>query len=70
MSDDKNAYMFGLGVLKGLGLAFRHFVVTYLDDIKHWGKRYNTPEGVAYRSSQDVKGIFTVQYPEEKLPVP
>jgi NADH-quinone oxidoreductase subunit I len=70
MSEQKNNYMFGLGVLKGLGLAFRHFLETYLDDIRHWGKRYKTPEGIAYRASKDVSGIFTVQYPEEKIPVP
>src|SRR4030043_1290335 len=70
MSDQKGNYMYGLGVLKGLGLAFRHFLETYIDDFRHWGKRYKTPEGIAYRSSKDVRGIFTVQYPEEKLPVP
>ena len=30
-------------------------------------KRYFTEEGVKHRSSKDQKGIFTVQYPEEKL---
>jgi NADH-quinone oxidoreductase subunit I len=34
------------------------------------GKRYYTPEGIAHRMSKDARGIFTVQYPEEKLPVP
>ena len=33
-------------------------------------KRYFTEEGIAHRSSKDTRGIFTVQYPEEKLPVP
>jgi NADH-quinone oxidoreductase subunit I len=70
MSEEKNAYSIGLGILKTLGLAFRHFIETYLDDIRHRGKRYRTPEGIAYRSSKHVSGIFTVQYPEEKLPVP
>ena len=70
MSDHKDNYILGLGVLKGLGLAFRHFLETYLDDFRHWGKRYNRAEGIAYRASKDVKGIFTVQYPEEKIPVP
>jgi len=32
--------------------------------------RYYTPEGVARRSSKDTRGIFTIQYPEEKLPTP
>jgi NADH-quinone oxidoreductase subunit I len=70
MSDQKDNYMFGLGILKGLGLAFRHFLETYIDDVRHWGKRYKTPEGIAYRASKEVRGIFTVQYPEEKIPVP
>ena len=70
MSEQKNAYMYGMGVLKTLGLAFRHFVVTYLDDIRLWGKRYRTAEGIEYRRSKDVRGVFTVQYPEEKLPIP
>jgi NADH-quinone oxidoreductase subunit I len=70
MSEDKNAYMYGVGVLKTLWLAFTHFIQTYVDDIRHWGKRYYTSEGVAYRSSKDVKGVFTVQYPEEKLQIP
>jgi NADH-quinone oxidoreductase subunit I len=62
--------MNGLGILKGLGVTMWHFVETYVDDLKWLGKKYNTPEGIARRSSADVKGIFTIQYPEEKLPVP
>jgi NADH-quinone oxidoreductase subunit I len=62
--------MNGLGILKGLGITFRHFIETYVDDIKWLGKRYYTPEGIAHRRSADAKGIFTIQYPEEKMPVP
>lgn len=62
--------MYGKGIIKGLGVTLKRFVDTYLDDIKWLGKRYYTPEGIAHRSSKDTKGIFTVQYPEEKLPVP
>jgi NADH-quinone oxidoreductase subunit I len=62
--------MYGLGIIKGLGVTLRHFIDTFLDDIKWLGKRYYTAEGLAHRSSPDVRGIFTVQYPEEKLPVP
>ncbi len=68
--DNNNAYTYGLGVLKTLWVAFRHFAETYIDDLRHWGKRYYTAEGVAHRSSKDTSGVFTVQYPEEKLPVP
>ncbi len=62
--------MNGLGVLKGLGVTLKHFFGTYIDDIRRGRKRYYTPEGIAYRMSKDVQGITTVQYPEEKLPVP
>jgi NADH-quinone oxidoreductase subunit I len=45
-------------------------VDTYLDDLTWWGRRYFKAGGIAHRSSKDTRGIFTVQYPEEKLPVP
>lgn len=62
--------MYGLGVLRGLGVTLRHFFGTYLDDLRWWRKRYYTDEGIAHRMSKDARGVFTVQYPEEKLPVP
>jgi len=61
---------YGFGILRGLGVTLKRFVETYVDDLKWLGKRYFTDEGIAHRSSKDVTGIFTVQYPEEKLPVP
>jgi len=62
--------MYGKGILKGLMTTLRHVTNTYLDDIKMLGKRYYNPEGINYRMSKDVEGIFTIQYPEEKVPVP
>ncbi len=62
--------MDGMGIVKGLGVTFKRFVETYLDDIKWLGKRYYTEEGINHRMSSDTRGVFTVQYPEEKLPVP
>ena len=62
--------MNGFGIIKGLLVTFKHFIQTYLDDLRRGGKRYYTEEGIKYRMSKDVEGIFTVQYPEEKLPVP
>lgn len=65
--------MYGLGIIKGLGVVLKHFFETYLEDLR-WllrgKKRYYTPEGIASRSSKEARGIFTIQYPEEKLPVP
>ncbi len=62
--------MFGLGILKGLGITLRHLVESYWEDLRWWGRRYFQPGGIARRRSKDTRGIFTIQYPEEKLPVP
>ena len=62
--------MYGKGIVKGLSVTLKRFVDTYLDDLVWWGRRYFKPEGIAHRSSKDARGVFTVQYPEEKLPVP
>ena len=62
--------MYGKGIVQGMMVTFRHFIETYLDDIKWLGRRYYTDEGIQHRSSVDARGIFTVQYPDEKLPVP
>jgi NADH-quinone oxidoreductase subunit I len=65
--------MYGKGILKGLSVTLKRFVDTYLDDLvwlARGKKRYNSPEGIAHRSSKNTRGIFTIQYPEEKLPMP
>jgi len=65
--------MDGIGIVKGLGVTLKRFADTYLDDLVWLFKRerrYYSEEGLAHRSSKDVRGIFTVQYPDEKLPVP
>jgi NADH-quinone oxidoreductase subunit I len=62
--------MYGKGILKGLSVTLKRFVDSYLDDVKWLGKRYYTPEGIAHRSSKEARGVFTIQYPEEKLPTP
>lgn len=65
--------MFGFGLVKALGVTLKRYVDTYLEDISWWlrgKKRYNTTEGIKHRSSKDTRGIFTVQYPEEKLILP
>ncbi len=62
--------MDGLGILKGMTVTLKRFVDTYIEDIRWLGKRYYTEEGLAYRTSSETKGVFTVQYPEEKLPIP
>ena len=65
--------MYGKGILKGLSVTWNRFWETYLEDIS-WllrgKKRYYTEEGVKHRSSKDTKGIFTIQYPEERVITP
>lgn len=65
--------MYGKGILKGLLVTGKRFLNTYLDDLA-WllrgKKRYYSEEGIRHRSSKDTKGIFTIQYPEERLITP
>lgn len=61
--------MKGFGIIKGLGVTLKHIFDTYAEDFKAGRKRYYTEEGVRTRMTPDTKGIFTVNYPEEKIPV-
>ncbi len=61
--------MYGLGILKGLGVTFKHFINSYVDDLKYAGKKIGLTNFEA-RQGLRAEGIFTVQYPDEKLAVP
>lgn len=61
--------MLGFGILKGLAVTFKHFVETYIDDLKYFPRRYSD-EAMDYRQSVEGRGLFTVQYPEQELRVP
>ena len=58
--------MLGFGVVKGLAVTFKHFVETYIDDLKYFPRRYSE-EAMEVRQSVRGRGIFTVQYPEQEL---
>jgi NADH-quinone oxidoreductase subunit I len=64
--------LFGTGVLKGLGVVMKHFVVSYVDDLAYLfrGGRYYNEKSLLRRQGPKGRGVFTVQYPEEKLPIP
>jgi NADH-quinone oxidoreductase subunit I len=69
--------MYGKGILKGLKVTWDRFWETYTEDfvwmyrrITRGEKRYYSQEGIKHRSSKDTKGIFTIQYPEERLILP
>ena len=61
--------MYGIGILKGLGVTFKHFVNTFVDDIQWLGKRRDLST-FQRKQSLSNKGMFTVEYPDEKLAVP
>jgi NADH-quinone oxidoreductase subunit I len=62
--------MYGIGILKGLGVTIKHFIETYVDDLRWLGKRYYNQEALDRRQSPKATGVFTVQYPEEQLTIP
>ncbi|MEJ2550374.1 MAG: 4Fe-4S binding protein [Anaerolineales bacterium] len=62
--------MVGEGLIKGLYVTLKHFIGTYIDDIRWLGRRYYRDEAIQIRQSPKARGVFTVQYPEEKLPLP
>jgi len=62
--------MYGWGVIKTLGIALYHFIMTYVDDFKYgWSKRY-TPENLPERQGAYGRGVFTIQYPAERWTLP
>ena len=61
--------MLGFGIAKGLAVTLKHFVETYIDDLKYFPRRYSE-EAMERRQNVDGRGIFTVQYPEQELEVP
>ncbi|RLT45834.1 MAG: hypothetical protein DWI64_08450, partial [Chloroflexi bacterium] len=62
--------MYGSGILAGLGVTLKHFIDSYVDDLKFLGQRYYNPAALNKRQGTRGKGVFTVQFPEEKLPTP
>jgi len=65
--------MYGLGIVKGMAVTFKHMIETYLDDIRWIGRggRYWNPDALEVRQNiLGSRGAVTINYPEEKLPVP
>lgn len=63
--------MFGLGIVKGLGVTLKHFIETYIDDLKYFPKSMVNEQAFAHRQGPDGgRGLFTVEYPEMKLKTP
>lgn len=66
--------MYGWGIVKSFSVTVGRFVTTYVDGLKWFLKggfnqRYS-PEALRVRQSAQGRGVFTVQYPKEKLSLP
>ena len=61
--------MYGVGILKGLGVTFKHFVDTFVDEMQWLGRRRDLGT-FQHKQSLANRGMVTVEYPDEKLAVP
>ena len=57
--------MVGIGLLKGLGVTLRHVIETYIRDMSHFPRRYRREPVEGQEPA--LRGLFTVQYPEERV---
>lgn len=63
--------MYGTGLAKGLMLTLRHFVDSYVDDVRYGFRKYShTTDNFGIRQGTQAQGVLTVQYPDEKVAVP
>jgi NADH-quinone oxidoreductase subunit I len=64
----------GTGVIRGMAITLRHFVDTYIIGANEQpaaaGDLPQPAVGITGGMPMDTGGIFTVQYPEQKLPIP
>ncbi len=59
--------IYGIELIRGLGITLRHFIVSYTAGLK---RTFRNRRRGAFRQDSTEKGIFTVQYPEERLKPP
>lgn len=63
--------MNGQGFIKGMMVTLRHFVETYVDDLRYGFNKYSADvDNFETRQGTQSKGAQTVQYPEEKVAAP
>jgi len=61
--------MYGIGLIKGLIVTFRHFCGTIVYDIRRLLRRSADEEVPPTRGEPTLHGIFSIQYPEQKVPM-
>lgn len=60
--------MTGLGIVRGMLITFWHFLMSYWEDMKRFPRRYRADQR-AVKQVPGERGVFTVQYPEERMQV-
>jgi NADH-quinone oxidoreductase subunit I len=62
--------MIGEGIVKGMWLTLTHFVDTYVQDVRYLfrGSQFKAAQ-IPIRQGPAARGLFTVEYPKEKLPM-
>ena len=59
----------GKGIVKGLGVTLKHFINTYVEDLKYIQEKPDQSL-LDYRMDPRTDGIYTMQYPEEQPKIP
>ncbi len=63
--------MNGSGFIKGMFVTLRHFVNSYVDDVRYGFRKFSPQvDNFELRQGTQAEGVFTVQYPDEKVAVP
>jgi NADH-quinone oxidoreductase subunit I len=62
--------MYGWGVVKTLAITIFHFVMTYVEDLRRLLGGRSVAAWSSKRQGPSDRGIFTVQYPQERRPLP
>lgn len=60
--------MNGLGIARGMLITLWHFLLTYAEDLKRFPRRYRKDAASVHQTAA-MRGVSTVQYPEERLQV-
>ncbi|MCL5995152.1 MAG: 4Fe-4S binding protein [Chloroflexi bacterium] len=62
--------LLGTGILKGLSVTLKHFFATYTEDLKYQGQKAGIEPRPLRRQNPKNHGIMTVEYPNERIPMP
>ncbi|HEY3290496.1 MAG TPA: 4Fe-4S binding protein [Anaerolineae bacterium] len=62
--------LLGTGILKGLGVTLKHFVQTYVEDLKYLGGKAGIEPRSLRRQDPMNHGMVTIEYPKERITMP